>query len=627
LRQAFRLKPEDPDIHNNLGSALQDNGNLDEAIAVFRDGVRLKPNEAEICNNLGNALNEKGEFSEATDFCLRAMQLRPEYPGAFNNLGNALRGLRQLEKALVAYRRAIELKPDYVEAHMNLGIVMHDLGRLDEAIEACGQAIRFEPTCAAAHYNLGNMLQRQGRILDSIAAHREAIRLRPNYAMAYCNLAGALMDMGELDESLAASETAAQLNPDSALVFSNLVFFGLLHPDFDAGRNLEVARRWAAQFELPLAGEIHPYANDRSPGRRLRIGYVSPDFREQAVGRFLVQLIPNHDREKVEVFCYSDVRAGDTLTAKFRQWADGWRDSSSWSDSELAGRIRADQIDILMDLALHTNGNRLLVFARKPAPVQTTWLGYPGTTGLASMDYRLTDRYLDPPGEEDEFYSEKSVRLPHCFWCYGPNVPATEVSLLPALSAGCVTFGCLNNHPKVSGAVLDLWASVLSAVPNSRMVIYMMPDRQRSTIARFSDAGVEANRIDFVTRQPMGKYFEEYRRIDIALDPFPYAGGTTTCDALWMGVPTVTLRGRTAVGRGGVSILSNVGLGDWIAQNPAQYVSIAKEMAKNLPKLAELRAGLRSQMEKSPLMDGEQFAADMEATYREMWKNWCQRVP
>jgi len=623
FREALRLRPQLPEIHNNLGSALREAGRLDEAIEVLRDGVKATPDQAEICNNLANALNEKGEFTEAADVCLRALRLRPEFPGACNNLGNALRAVGKLNEATVAYRRAIELKPDYVEAYMNLGIVLHDQGRLAEGIQVCAQAIQLEPDCAEAHFNLGNMLHHHGLIRESLVAHREAIRLRPNYASAYGNLAGALVDLGELDEALAACETAIRIRPDLPLLASNLAYFSLLHPSSDAGKNLHVARRWAEQFERPLAGEIRPHVNDRSPGRRLRVGYVSPDFRRQVVGRFLAQLLPNHDPEKVEVFCYSDVKYGDDLTAQFRQWAHAWRDSLGWSDSELAGRIRADQIDILVDLSVHTNGNRLRVFARKPAPVQATWLGYPGTTGLKSMDYRLTDAFLDPPGQGDEFYSEKSIRLPHCFWCYGAGGPAIEVSSLPALSAGYLTFGCLNNFTKVSDAVLELWALLLSAVPNSRLVIHMTRDRQAKTIARLSDFAVEASRIQFVEKQLLPKYFEQYNRIDIALDPFPYAGGTTTCDALWMGVPTVTLRGRTAVGRGGVSILSNVGLPDWIAETPRQYVSIAAGMAGDLPKLAELRAGLRKRMEQSPLMNAKQFAADMEAAYRQMWQNWC----
>ena len=626
LREAVRLGPEIADIYNNLGSALREKGRLDEAIEVYRDGIRMLPAQPEISNNLGNALNEKGEFDEASEFCLRALRLRPEFPGACNNLGNALRGKRRFAESIAAYRRAIELKPDYVEAFMNLGIALHDLGRLEEAIESCRQAIQLEPGCAEAHFNLGNMLHHNGQIIDSIGARLAAIRLKPDYAVAYGNMAGALMDLGEQDEALAACETAIRIKPDLAHVFSNLVYFRMLHPDIDAAGILLVSKRWAQQFERPVAGQMVPYRNDRSPGRRLRIGYVSPDFREHPVGRFLMQLLPNHDSKQVEAYCYSDVKVGDDLTAQFQRCAHVWRDSAKLSDVDLAQRIREDGIDILVDLALHTEGNRLSVFARKPAPVQATWLGYPGTTGLANMDYRLTDRYIDPSGDGDKFYTERSIRLPHCFWCYGPREASIEASVLPALSVKFVTFGCLNNFTKVSAPALELWAKLLREVADSRLVIHIPRDRQEKTLAKFVGLGIHANRIRFVQRQPIGKYLLEYQRIDIALDPFPHAGGTTTFDALWMGVPVVTLHGRTSVGRGGVSILSNLGLSEWIAENPGQYVSIAREMAGDLAKLAELRAGLRARMERSPMMDATQFTADMEWAYREMWKNWCTKA-
>jgi protein O-GlcNAc transferase len=623
LRHALRLNPAQPEIHDNLGSALRDAKKLAEAIAVFRDGVRLKPNRAETWNNLGNALNDAEKFDQAVSACREALRLQPEFPGAWNNLGNALRGRRQFDGAVGAYQRAIELNPEYAEAFMNLAIALHELGRFDEAIENCRHAIHLEPTCPEAHYNLGNILQHDGQIAESIAARREAIRLRPDYAVAWGNLGTALMDIGDPDGALAACETSVRLRSDLPLLFSNLVYFQLLHPDTDSARNLHAAKRWSDVFERPLADQIRPHQNDRSPNRRLRIGYGSPDYRMQSVGRFLAQLIPNHDRKNIEVFCYSDVQFGDDLTARFRQWADEWRDTFDLTDSELAERIRSDQIDILLDLALHTNGNRLAVFARKPAPIQMTWLGYPGTTGLSSIDYRLTDNFLDPPGEGDQFYTEKSIRLPHCFWCYGPTGPETLVAKLPALSAGHITFGCMNNFTKLNDRVLDLWAAILLAVPDCRLRIHMTRDRQNAILTRFSRASVEPNRIEFIGKQSFEKYFDEYHQIDIALDPFPYAGGTTTCDALWMGVPTVTLRGRTAVGRGGVSILSNVGLTEWIAENPQEYVSIAKQMASDLPKLADLRSGLRAQMQRSPLMDARQFAADIETVYRQIWHNWC----
>lgn len=623
LQQSARLNPNLAEIHDNLGSMLKDNNRLDEAIAVFRDGVRHKPNRAETWNNLGDALNKKEAFDEAVAACKEALRLRPDYHGAWNNLGNALRGRRQFEGAVGAYRRAIGLKPEYPEAYINLGIAQHGLGRFSEGAESIRQAIRMEPECPEAHYNLGNVLHQDGRDFEAIAAWREAIRLRPGYGIAYGNMAAALMDLGDVDGAIEASETSVRLRPDLAYLFSNIVYFGLMHPDSDAARNLKTAMRWAEAFERPLAAEIRPHLNDRSVNRRLRVGYVSPDFRLQSVGRFLTQLIPNHDSEKVELFCYSDVPFGDDLTARFKKWSHHWCESVDLSDSELAERIRRDAIDVLIDLSLHTRGNRLCVFARKPAPVQATWLGYPGTTGLSNMDYRLTDRFLDPPGEGDEFYTEKSIRLPHCFWCFGSVGLASSVRPPPALSGGHVTFGCMNNFTKVNGPVLDLWATLLREVPDSRLRLHMTPDRQASILERFAKSNVNADRIEFVGKQSFEKYFEEYHRIDIALDPFPYAGGTTTCDALWMGVPTVTLRGKTTVGRGGVSILSNVGLTDWIAQDSKQYVSIAREMAGDLPRLAELRNGLRARMERSPLMDARQFTADMESAYRQMWQNWC----
>ena len=335
----------------------------------------------------------------------------------------------------------------------------------------------------------------------------------------------------------------------------------------------------------------------------------------------MLPLLRHHDPAKVEVFCYSDAKRADETTARLKQAAHVWRDCAGLTDAELARQVREDRIDILIDLALHTAGNRLPVFARKPAPVQATWLGYAGTTGLSSIDYRISDPYLDPPGERDEFYSEESVRLPNCFWCYQTPEHAPEVNSLPAINGNPITFGCFNHFTKVSGPTLDLWAKILAAIPKSRLVIYAhRPNHQNEVLGRFSEVGIKRDRVIFVGLLPLADYFSQYHRIDIALDPFPYCGGTTTCDALWMGVPTITLHGRTSVGRGGVSILSNVGLTEWIAKTPEDYVSIAEKMANDLPKLADLRSNLRDRMSKSPLMNAPRFAADMESAYRGIWE-------
>jgi len=342
------------------------------------------------------------------------------------------------------------------------------------------------------------------------------------------------------------------------------------------------------------------------------------------VGRFLAPLLAHHDHGPFEIFCYGDVQHADEMTGRLRSACDVWRDIRGGSDEQVAELIRQDRIDVLVDLSLHTGGNRLLVFARKPAPVQVTYLAYCGTSGLETMDYRLTDPYLDPPGMDESAYSEKSVRL-RTYWCYEPCIAEIEVGQPPALASGRVTFGCFNNYCKVSPGTWRAWRRLLQAVPGSGLVVYCPFGSHRDRLAgELTAAGLDADRLTLVSAAPTAAYFEQYRRIDIALDPFPFCGGTTTCDALWMGVPVVTLAGATAVGRGGVSILSNVGFGELVAQSVEQYVEIAAALAGDPRRLAELRSGLRARMQRSPLMDAGRFAKDVESAYREMWRRWCK---
>jgi predicted O-linked N-acetylglucosamine transferase (SPINDLY family) len=342
------------------------------------------------------------------------------------------------------------------------------------------------------------------------------------------------------------------------------------------------------------------------------------------VGALLLPVLTHHDRKNVEVFCYANVSRPDEQTQKLRQAADVWRDTLRLSDAQLAEQIRKDGIDILVDLALHGDGHRLLAFARKPAPVQVTWLGYAGTTGLGAMDYRLSDPYLDPPGE-DEPYSERTLRLPHCFWNYSPYAEAMQVSELPALKNQFVTFGCFNNFAKASEVAQRLWAQVLAATPKSRMLIEAPPGEHRAALQRlFAEYGVAGDRVEFFPRVSLEEYFRLYQRVDLCLDPTPFGGGTTTFDSLWMGVAVVSLLGRTVAGRGGASILSNLGLPELIARTPQEYVAIATGLAADLPRLAALRSGLRQKMQQSPLTDITQFTVDLEAAFRQMWVDWCK---
>jgi predicted O-linked N-acetylglucosamine transferase (SPINDLY family) len=363
----------------------------------------------------------------------------------------------------------------------------------------------------------------------------------------------------------------------------------------------------------------------------LRIGYVSPDFRDHAVARNLAPLFDNHDHQNFEIFCYANVPRPDFMTDRIRQGADGWRSIVGKTPDEIARQVRDDRIDILVDLALHTANNSLLVFAQKAAPVQVTFAGYPGTTGLTAIDYRLSDPYLDPPhaahpDADDSVYSEQTIRLPHSFWCYDPLENRTiEVNPLPAVECQVVTFGCLNNFCKVNPSIVSLWAKILREVSKSRLLLLATPGKHvERTLDEFCNQGVDPSRVEFSNRLPRRKYLELYHRIDIGLDSFPYNGHTTSLDSFWMGVPVVTLVGQSPVSRAGWCQLSNLGLTELAATTPDEFVQIAVETASNLSRLKELRAGLRVRMEQSALMNGPLFSRSIEAAYLQMWRRWCQ---
>ncbi|MGA2440074.1 MAG: tetratricopeptide repeat protein [Tepidisphaeraceae bacterium] len=624
-RLAVRLKPDRAEAHSNLGNALKDKGQLDEAIASYRLAIHVNPDYAEGHANLGNALKDKGQIDEAIAACQQAVRLKPDLAEAHSNLGNALQAKGQLDEAIASFRQAIRLNPDLAEAtHHNLGNALTDKGQFDEAIAAYRRAIRIRPDYAEAHNNLGNALKATGQLDDAIASFRQAIRIKPDLVEAHSNLGNALKDIGQLDEAVASYRQAMQLRPDYELAHSNLLYTLHFHPDYDAGMIFQEHRRWNQRHAEPLRKFIQPHANNRDPDRQLRIGYISPDLCEHPVGRFLLPLLAAHDPDRFAVFCYSDVQRPDRYTGLLRRHAHQWRDTFGLTAEQAAELIRQDQIDILVDLTMHMAKNRLLVFARKPAPVQATYLAYCSTTGLDAMDYRLTDPHLDPLGMNDAFYREKSIRLPETYWCYPLDEQRPQVSPPPALSSGEVTFGCLNNFCKVSPGALDLWTQLLRATPKSHLILFASAGSHRQRVRDLLEhQGIDPRRLNFVDSVPLPQYFSRYHQIDIGLDPFPCNGGTTTCDALWMGVPVITLMGRTAVGRGGGSVLRNVGLPELVAETPAQYVQIATDLAGDLSRLAELRRTLRPRMLASPLMDGPRFARNIEAAYRQMWGNWC----
>jgi protein O-GlcNAc transferase len=627
-RQVLSQHPAHIDSMHNLALVARRIGQNDVAVDLLRRVIALRPNLPEVHCNLGNALKDTGRFDEAIAAYRQAIALKPSLPEAHNNLANALKDQGHLDEAISAYRQAVALRPGYAEAHNNLGNALRDQGRLDEAVVAYRQAIALRPNLPEAYNNLGNALKDQGQLDEAIDAYRQAIALRPDYAEAHNNLGSALRDQGRLDEVIAACRQAIALKPDYTEAHSRLLFTLRYHAGYDAAAIAEEQRRWNRQHAQPVRRFVVPHRNDRSPDRHLRIGYVSPDFRNHVVGRNLLPLFRQHDRRQFEIIGYAQVLRPDAMTRLFQQSADGWRGIVGLSDEQVAEQIRADRIDLLVDLALHTPDNRLLVFARKPAPVQVTFAGYPGSTGLSTIDYRLSDPYLDPPGMDESIYSEQTIRLPDSFWCYDP-LQDREISVnsLPALERGVVTFGCLNSLCKINDDVLALWAQVMRQVENSRLLLLAPRGSHRQrTLDRLRHERIDPGRIEFVSRQSGQAYLELYHRIDLSLDSFPYNGHTTSLDSFWMGVPVVTFVGQTSVGRAGWSQLSNLGLTELAGRTPEQFVQIAVDLAGDLPRLSELRGGLRQRMEQSPLMDAAKFARNIEAAYRQIWRTWCETV-
>jgi protein O-GlcNAc transferase len=659
IRDAIAIDPNAADFHNNLGNALMDKGQLDDAINAYRQAGTLRPEFAEAHSNLGNALSLKKNYDEAIAHCRTALSLKPDYAEAHNNLGNALWSKGKVDEAIAEFRRAIVVNPAYASAHYNLSGALRARGMPQDAMTHCREALRLFPGFPDAHYQLGVLLVESFQPDEAIAQFREAIRLKPDHADAWNNLAAALHVKGEMDQALAACQEALRISPnlaeahmcmanlqadmgriDAALascrramellpdqpeIHGNLIFFMQLAETADAKALRNECSHWAQKFAAGVK-PISPKSElDPSPNRRLKIGFVSPDFRDHPAGRYFLSLAQALDPSRLEIFCYSNATASDQFTQRIQAAVHHWRNITGLTDGEAAHQIRADQIDILIDLAVHTSGNRLSVFARKPAPMQATWLGYPGTTSLPQIDYRLTDPFIDPPGQTDDQYIEKSLRLPRTFWCIDPAIMnPLEVNPLPALPAGYITFGCLNRFSKVSPRALDAWIEILHAVPNSRLILYARAGQYLGDVKKkFHDRGIDPQRIRFVGRTSQApEYFRRYHEIDIGLDPFPCAGGVTSIDSLWMGVPFVTLRGQTPVGRSGVSILSNVALYEWIAADVQQYINIAAEKARDLQRLSELRARLREIVSKSPLMDAPTFAREMESAYRTMWKTF-----
>ena len=570
--------------------------------------------------------HQAGRLGDAEQAYRAILQQHPDDSDSLHLLGLVAFQTGNFEPALELIERALRIRPDGAIYHNSRGQVLERLGRFADARSSYETAVALDPEYAEGFNSLGHVLEREDRLTESQAHYETAIRLNPSYAEAHTNLGNVLKDCGALDQAISAYRRAIALRPDLPALHSNLLLTLHYHSDISPRDLAAEHRHWTERHAAPHDAATRPHANDASPERRLRIGYVSPDFREHAIARFILPVLEAHDGRNVEVFAYSDAPRPDATTGRVRAAVDVWRDVAGLDPDRLAATVRDDRIDILVDLAAHSGGNRLDVFARKPAPVQVTWLAYCSTTGLDAIDYRLSDRFLDPDDEDLSHYSEETFRLPGCYWCYSP--PEGPASEWPAperdADAPHPTFGCLNNFAKVTDRTLELWMQILSRVPDARLLLYTRAKRHRERVKdAMQRAGLDPARLDPVGRQSFDDYLRTYRRIDVALDPTPYGGGTTTCDSLWMGVPVISLAGRTAVSRAGSSLLSHAGLGHLVARTGEQYVRLATELLRDGAELANLRRELRGRLESSPVMNAPEFTRGLEATFRAMWRRWC----
>jgi len=611
LQKAVSLQPGRADYYSNLGSAERSVGELDKAITSFHKALALQPGHLESLFNLGLSHLELGNFVPAAASFQRIIQTKPTFIPAHEMLAQSLIGQGLLPEALACLHEIVQLAPQHGGTFCEIGNILQAQGQLPEAVTAYQQAIALAPDNAVSHNNLGNTLVKQGKLHAAMTEYQEALRCDPDLAEASVNLSWTYKEHGMIKEDVACMARYLQRHPEDHRAQSDMLFSMNYDPAYSPAQLHAAAKSWW-QRHAPSHEPPFPPPN-RQPGQKLRIGFLSPDFRDHPVGTFLLPLFKAIDQQEASLHCYAEMRDQqmDAVSYRLRELASSWFCTTGLSALAAATHIHHDQLDILIDLAGHSANNRLDIMALKAAPHQASWLGYVNTTGLPVIDYRITDVVADPPGMEAH-YSESLLRLPDAFFCYEPPTLAPGIGELPALASGRITFGSLNNPAKLTEEVISLWANILVQVPNSQLIMVGKPFAdefiRNRYLTLFARHGVEANRIIPTPTLPMQEYLQLYNKIDIALDPFPHNGHTITCHTLWMGVPVITLAGNRYASRMGASLLTGIGLPELIADTSEEYLTLATNLAHDLDKLATLRHTMRHRIQHSTICDTHRFA-------------------
>jgi predicted O-linked N-acetylglucosamine transferase (SPINDLY family) len=626
-KEILKIRPDHMEALSALWDLSYETQNHGVAVEWLRRGISANDRIAQLHYMMGYSLMGQGNMKDAAASLRAALALDPAMAKAQNNLGCALEATGALGEATECYRKAISLDPRLADALYNLGNAHRQAAEDDRAIEYISQALQLQSGRADWQCNLGDLLVRKLRLDEAVASYEAALKNDPDDARAYDGRARALLLLGRAQEADADFRRALELKPDNAHMRSDWLLS--LHYWRGAEPLLEEHLAWTKRHAQGLGRQAARAPHERRPKRRMNIGYFSPDFKQHSVASFIEPLLAAHDRSRFKIFCYSNVAFPDEVTKRISESCEEWRNVSRLGEDWIADVLRSDRIDILVDLAGHTGEGRPLLFARKLAPVQVTWLGYPNTTGIDTIDYRLTDAVADPEGDADRVNVEKLVRLPGGFLCYAPPPDAPELAQRPLAGPGRVTFGCFNNLAKLTPGMIALWARLLGTLPDARLHLKSFglaaESARRSIRQQFADLGVGAERLELSGPAiSPAAHLAKYQDIDIALDVYPYNGVATTCEALWMGVPLITLAGPTHVSRVGASILHGAGLSELVADSEDGYLRKAAELARDLERLGTLRRTMRERLRASPLLDARGFAGNLENAYREMWDRWVQ---
>lgn len=624
FEDAIRLDPGNTSFRFRLAGLLSnDLHKPGEAAPLFKDLLQSQPQSEELLFQLALALHRTGNIREALPYYEQAVALAPRDTDLLSNYANALLTEGNREQALAVFHRAIAIDPKKAILHYNLGVALMSDPASEDAANAFRKTIELNPDDMFGYINLAAVLRYQGKLEESAQIYAQLLERYPQEAHVHSNLGLTRLNQGRQDEAIEAMRKAVLINPHVPMLYSNLLLSLHYHPDYDSQKLFAEHRVWGEMIEARVTPMVHTPRSSAS--RRLRIGYVSPDFRQHSVAFFIEPILDHHHRRAFEIFCYANQPISDSITHRLRSLSDNWRNILSLPDPVAAEIIRKDEIDILIDLAVHTNANRLELFAHKPAPIQGTYLGYASTTGLRAIDFRLTDAWVDPPGTTDAHHTEKLIRLPDTQWVYRPMPGLPDVSPLPAEQRGHITFGAATNLAKINPDSIAMWSRVLMALPSAILIIKGNgtdnPPTQNYFRQAFLRAGVAEKQIQFQANSPIREYFDFFSSIDLILDTYPYAGGTTSCHALYMGAPMVTRTGNSSVSRVGASLLHNVGLAELMSDSAEGFVETCLRIASDIPRLSQMRRHLREKMRGSPLMDELRFVRNLEAAYQAIRKN------